>query len=71
MKMMKMRIPNQIATNECLIHRIQAATTRWPAMNVPSPSRKAPVTAPFATKIRAKLGRSLHFGENINDEQLI
>ena len=41
------------------------------AMNVPSPSRKAPVTAPFATKIRAKLGRSLHFGENINDEQLI
>jgi hypothetical protein len=37
--------------------------------NVPSPSRKAPVTAPFAKKIRAKLGRSLHFGENINDEQ--
>jgi hypothetical protein len=41
------------------------------AMNVPSPSRKAPVTAPFATQIRTKLGRSLHFGENINDEQLI
>ena len=39
------------------------------ARNVPSPFLKAPVTAPFATKIRARLRRSLHFEENINDEQ--